>query len=59
MLDSVQLLQDEASWHLNDHGSLDMFGQDQDGIKRFHVIPADDTTVATIIGGASLVAKGN
>ena len=53
------LLQDEASWHHGEDGSLMMFGQDQDGIKRFHVTPADDTSVATITGGVSPTSAKN
>lgn len=53
------LLQSSSTWHLNDDGSLTMFGQDQEGLKRFHITPADDTSVATITGGGGLMAKGN
>jgi hypothetical protein len=53
------LIRSSSSWRLGDDGSLTMFGQDQDGLKRFHVTPADDTGVATVTGGASMLAKGN
>jgi hypothetical protein len=59
VVSNSMVLQSASTWVLSGDGSLMMFGQDQDGIKRFHITPADDTSIATITGGASMLAKGN
>jgi hypothetical protein len=51
------LMQNESSWQWADDGSLLVFGQDADGMKRLRIKPADDTSVATMVGSGAMVAE--
>ena len=53
------LMSSESSFHFNEDGTLDVFGQDEKGLERFRITMPGDTSVATITGGASLLAKNN
>ncbi|HMG84559.1 MAG TPA: hypothetical protein VK574_02380 [Terracidiphilus sp.] len=51
------LMQNESSWQWADDGSLFVFGQDADGLKRLRIKPADDTSVATMVGSGATIAE--
>ena len=51
------LMQNESSWQWADDGSLLVFGQDADGMKRLRIKPADDTSVATMVGSGATIAE--
>jgi hypothetical protein len=49
--------QNESAWQWAPDGSLIVFGQDADGLKRFHINLPEDTSLATMGGSSKTLAQ--
>jgi hypothetical protein len=54
---NIALMQNKASWQFGEDGVLNVFGQDNDGLKRFRITPADDTSIASMTGAATTISS--